>query len=686
MPAFELVSDYTPQGDQPQAIEKLVENLQHGQRFQTLIGVTGSGKTFTMANVIQRMQKPTLVISHNKTLAAQLYSEFKQFFPRNAVAYFVSYYDYYQPEAYIPARDIYIEKDAAINQDLDRLRLAATSALMSRSDVIIVASVSCIYGLGSPDLYAQMAALLKKGQVIDRAEILRQLANNHYQRNELDFSRGKFRARGDAIEVFPAYDETAIRIELEFDRISNLQQIHPLTGEVLRTLDHVAIFPAKHYVMPENNLQRALETINAELEQRLKELRDQNHLLEAQRLEMRTRYDLEMMKEIGYCAGIENYSRHLDGRPPGSRPYNLMDFFPKDDYLLFIDESHVTLPQLRGMYNGDFSRKRTLMEHGFRLPSALDNRPMMFHEFESLAPSTIYVSATPAQFELEKSNGALVEQLIRPTGLVDPPIEVRPTAGQIQDLLKETRARAAKGERALITTITKRLSENLAAYLREAGLRCQYLHSEINAIQRVEILKSLRQGDFDVLVGVNLLREGLDLPEVSLVVMLDADKEGFLRSKSALTQTIGRAARNLHGNVILYADRITDAMRDTIQETERRRAKQLAFNVAHHITPVSIRKVITAGIETIVAQRQLEEEVTGIGAETLEKADRIKLLEEEMERLADDLHFEEAAQLRDKILELKGEPVTKHGIGGLRKKRGKRGVPRVTHPRTSLLS
>jgi excinuclease ABC subunit B len=674
MSGFKLQAPFLPQGDQPQAIENLVSGLQSGLRHQTLLGVTGSGKTFTMANVIQRVQKPALIISHNKTLAAQLYSEFKNFFPENSVSYFVSYYDYYQPEAYIPARDIYIEKDAAINQDIDRLRLAATSALMSRSDVIIVASVSCIYGLGSPDLYSQMAVVLETGQSIERTELLRRFSDNHYQRGEIDFARGKFRVRGDAIEVFPAYDQSAIRIELEFDAISGLQEIDPLTGEILSEHNRVAIFPAKHYVMPEQNLPNALESIRRELEERLAELRNQGKLLEAQRLEMRTRYDLEMIEEVGYCSGIENYSRHLDGRPAGSRPFNLMDFFPKNDYLLFVDESHVTLPQLGGMYNGDYSRKSTLVEHGFRLPSAVDNRPMTFKEFESIAPPTVYVSATPADYELKRSSGRVVEQIIRPTGLVDPPIEVRPTQGQIDDLLKEVRARSAKGERVLITTLTKRLSEDLSTYLREAGLRCRYLHSEIDAIERVEILKSLRLGDFDVLVGVNLLREGLDLPEVSLVAMLDADKEGFLRSRSSLIQNIGRAARNLNGRVILYADRTTEAMRQTMDETERRRKKQLDFNAANNITPVSIHKPVTEGIEAILRERQLEEEITGIGESKLEKAEQIKLLEEEMEHMADELRFEEAARLRDRILELKGEKVDR-GIGGLRVKRGKRAAP-----------
>ncbi len=675
---FELAANYAPAGDQPKAIEALVDGLKKGLRHQTLLGVTGSGKTFTMANVIQQMQKPALVISHNKTLAAQLYSEFKAFFPNNAVAYFVSYYDYYQPEAYIPSRDIYIEKDAAINEDIDRLRLAATSELMSRSDVIIIASVSCIYGLGSPDLYSQMAVLVEKGQIVDRTELLRRFSENHYQRNELDFARGKFRVRGDAVEVFPAYDETAIRIELDFDTVGGLYEINPLTGEILKEFDKVAIFPAKHYVMPENNLPNAIEGITAELEARLKVLRDENKILEAQRLEMRTRYDLEMIEEVGYCSGIENYSRHLDGRLPGTRPFNLMDFFPKDDYLLFLDESHVTIPQVGGMYEGDTSRKRTLVEHGFRLPSAMDNRPMKFAEFESVMPSTIYVSATPRDYELKKSEGRVIEQIIRPTGLVDPPIEIRRTDGQIEDILNECRIRAARNERVLVTALTKRLSEDLSTYLREAGLRCRYLHSEIDAIERVEILKNLRQGKFDVLVGVNLLREGLDLPEVSLVMMLDADKEGFLRSKSSLIQNIGRAARNSAGQVILYADRMTTAMSETIAECERRRTIQLAYNAKHGMVPTTILKGFNEGIEAVIAQREsreLEEAITGIGADALDQAEKIQALEIEMERLADELRFEEAAALRDKILELKGGKRVERGIGGLRKKRNKRSAP-----------
>jgi excinuclease ABC subunit B len=671
MPKIELVSDYKPDGDQPAAIEALVKGLQEGKRHQTLLGVTGSGKTFTMANVIERMQKPALIISHNKTLAAQLYSEFKTFFPNNAVSYFVSYYDYYQPEAYIPARDIYIEKDASINQDIDRLRLAATSALMSRSDVIIIASVSCIYGLGSPDTYSAMAVVLTKGEKLERTDLLRRLSENQYQRNEIDFSRGKYRVRGDAIEIFPAYDEYGIRVELDFDEIGSLQIIDPLTGEIKSEHEQIAIFPAKHYVMPENSLDRALGGIKQELEDRLKVMHDEGKLLEAQRLMQRTRYDLEMLEEVGYCSGIENYSRHFDGRQPGTRPFNLMDFFPKDDYLLIIDESHVTVPQVRGMYNGDYMRKKTLVEHGFRLPSAMDNRPMKFEEFEQIAPPTVYVSATPSEYELKKSGGVSAEQVIRPTGLIDPPVEIRPTKGQIDDLLKESK----RGERVLITTLTKRIAEDLAAFIRDAGMKCRYLHSEIDAIERVEILKNLRLGNFDVLVGVNLLREGLDLPEVSLVAILDADKEGFLRSQSSLIQMIGRAARNLNGRVILYADTVTEAMQKTIEETDRRRQKQVAFNKEHNITPVSVRKAITEGIEAIVKMRQAEQEASGITGEQIDVAETVKALEEEMERMAEELRFEEAAALRDRILKLQGKAVPDRGIGGLRKKRGRTAPP-----------
>jgi len=678
---FRLKAPYAPAGDQPQAIEALCKGLDAGKRHQVLLGVTGSGKTFTMANVIERVQKPTLILSHNKTLAAQLYSEFKQFFPDNAVHYFVSYYDYFQPESYLPARDIYIEKDAAINEDLDRLRLAATTALMSRKDVLIVASVSCIYGLGSPDLYTEQAILVKKGEPLERSEFFRRLTEVQYKRAELDFVRGTFRVRGEALEVFPAYDETALRIELDFETVTAIQTVNPLTGEILSQHEQAAIFPAKHYVLPEENLAGALETIRAELAARLEELRGQGKLLEAQRLEMRTRYDLEMLEEVGYCKGIENYSRHLDGRAPGTRPFNLLDFFPKDGYLLFVDESHVSLPQVRGMYNGDYSRKRTLVEHGFRLPSALDNRPMTFDEFERVMPPALYVSATPGPYEYGRcrdEGGRVVEQLIRPTGLVDPPIEIRPTQGQVADLLKECQARAKAGERVLITTLTKRLAEDLSTYLREHDLNCRYLHSEIDAIERVQILKSLRQGGFDVLVGVNLLREGLDLPEVSLVAVLDADKEGFLRSQSSLIQTIGRAARNVHGQVYLYADKQTDAMKATIEECRRRRIKQLAYNEAHGITPTTVYREITPGIEEIVASRAAEEAATGYGSETLDKLETLKGLEAEMERLAEELRFEEAAELRDKILTLQGQKVER-GIGGLKRKRGRRS-PRANLP------
>jgi len=690
---FDLQAPYTPQGDQPQAIAALVRQLQAGRRHNVLLGVTGSGKTFTMANVIQALQKPTLILSHNKTLAAQLYSEFRQFFPHNAVQYFVSYYDYYQPESYLPARDMYIEKDAAINEDLDRLRLAATSALMSRQDVIIVASVSCIYGLGSPDVYSQNALLLEKGQPLDRTAFLRRLTENQYVRGDFEFKRGSFRVRGEVLEVFPAYDQTAIRIQLDFETVASLEEINPLTGEILKTHLQVAIFPAKHYVMPADNLRAALDGIRAELHQRLELLRSQDRLLEAQRLEMRTRYDLEMFEEVGYCKGLENYSRHLDGRAAGSRPFNLLDFFPKNDFLLFIDESHASLPQVRGMYNGDLARKTTLVEHGFRLPSALDNRPMTFAEFERVMPQAVYVSATPGPYELQHAHEEgtpMAAQIIRPTGLVDPPIEIRATEGQVPNLIAACQARAAKGERVLITTLTKRLAEDLSTYLREAGLGCRYLHSEIDAIERVVILKALRKGDFDVLVGVNLLREGLDLPEVSLVAVLDADKEGFLRSQSALIQTIGRAARNVNGAVILYADKVTAAMQQTITECARRRELQVAYNRAHHITPQSIRRAISAGIEELVRMGRAEEEATGIAPEILDTQAHLKTLETEMERLAEALRFEEAAGLRDKILALQNPgarlAAEAPGLYGLRKRkrRGARAaLPKAEHGMTA---
>ena len=646
--AFELHADYEPAGDQPQAIDALCAGLQAGARFQTLLGVTGSGKTFTMASVVARVNRPTLVISHNKTLAAQLYSEFKAFFPENAVHYFVSYYDYYQPEAYIPQKDIYIEKDASINEDLDRLRLSATSALMTRRDVLIVASVSAIYGLGSPRDYAQMMVSFRVGESVDRTDVLRRLRDIQYERNDVDFERGKVRVRGDVLEIFPAYEETAVRIELFGDEIEGIQEIHPLTGEILRQLTQVFIYPAKHYVVPDGSLGRAMRAIEDELAAHLGVLRARGKLLEVQRLESRTRYDLEMMAEVGYCSGIENYSRHLDGRSPGSRPHTLFDYFPPD-FLLFVDESHATIPQFRGMFNGDHSRKHTLVEHGFRLPSALDNRPMKFDEFEQTLNQCIFVSATPGPYELAQSGGVSAEQLVRPTGLVDPPIEVRPAESQVSDLLIEIRARAERGDRVLVTALTKRLAEDLAEYIQESGLRGRYLHSGLDAIARVEVLRSLREGEFDVLVGVNLLREGLDLPEVSLVAVLDADKEGFLRSRTALIQTIGRTARNVRGQVILYADKITVAMRETIDETSRRREKQLAHNKAHGIIPRTVTVGERESIADIVhADRDILKAI-GADGDRLELAEQIGELEAEMFRLAEDLRFEEAAAIRDRI-------------------------------------
>jgi excinuclease ABC subunit B len=673
MPEFRLTSEFQPAGDQPRAIAQLYRGLCEGAKRQTLLGVTGSGKTFTMANLVQKFQKPTLVLSHNKTLAAQLYAEFRRFFPDNAVAYFVSYYDYYQPEAYIPARDIYIEKDAAINEDLDRLRLAATSALLSRQDVIVVASVSCIYGLGSPELYGRAAAMLEVGRPLEQRAFLRRLTDMQYKRADYDFKRGTFRVRGDALEIFPSYAQTALRVELDFDAIVAIQEFHALTGRVLHDLRRVALFPAKHYVLPDDGLNSALVSIRDELDRRCEELKTQGKLLEEQRLRMRTLHDLEMIETVGYCSGIENYSRHLDGRAPGSRPYALVDFFPKNDFLLFVDESHVTLPQVRGMYLGDRSRKSTLVEHGFRLPSALDNRPMMFEEFEAMQPWTIYVSATPNEYELRHSVGCVAEQIVRPTGLVDPQLEIRPTQGQLDDLKRECRTRAEAGERVLITTLTKRLAELLAENFNEAGLRCRYLHSELDALDRIEVLQDLRQGAFDVLVGVNLLREGLDLPEVSFVAILDADKEGFLRSKTSLIQTIGRAARNTHGRVILYADQQTPALRETISETERRRQRQVEYNESHGITPQTIRKPLADGLQELLDIRQegrnAEREALGAADETLNRLEQIKMLEEKMEELAADLRFEEAAKFRDRILEMQGKPA----LGGLNSQERRKG-------------
>ncbi len=657
MSPFRLQSNYSPQGDQPRAIEALRAGLAEGKRFQTLLGVTGSGKTYTIANVVKDLDVPVLVISHNKTLAAQLFSEFRSFFPDSSVEYFVSYYDYYQPEAYIPQRDLYIEKDASINEDLDRLRLAATSSLMTRPDVVIVASVSCIYGLGSPAEYEEMMVRLKVGEEHPRRAILERLQKIQYSRNDIAFGRGKFRVRGDVVEIHPAYDETAIRVELFGDTIEGLSVVDPLTGEILKEMNEVCIYPAKHFVLPEGSIEGALMSIEEELVQQLEVFRGQGKLVEAQRLEARTRYDMEMLEELGYCPGVENYSRHLSSREPGTRPYTLLDYFPKD-FICVIDESHATIPQIRGMFNGDQARKRVLVEHGFRLPSALDNRPLKFEEFEKLVSRCIFISATPSDYEFERS-GAAVEQLIRPTGLVDPPIEIRPVDGQIQDLLREIDERAERGERVLVTTLTKRLAEDLAHYIDEREtIRGRYLHSEIDAIERVEILRDLRLGDFDVLVGVNLLREGLDLPEVTLVAILDADKEGFLRSRTSLIQTIGRTARNVDGRVILYADRVTKAMQQTIEETSRRREVQEAYNVEHNITPTTVQADIKQSIAEIVSSSRADRAEVEASEERLDLAEKIGELEAEMFALAEELKFEEAAAIRDRILELQGKTPT----------------------------
>ncbi|HTL71467.1 MAG TPA: excinuclease ABC subunit UvrB [Candidatus Eisenbacteria bacterium] len=644
---FKIQSSMTPKGDQPQAIEKLIKGVKAGDRYQTLLGVTGSGKTFTAAHVIQALERPTLVLSHNKTLAAQLYSEFRDIFPENAVEYFVSYYDYYQPEAYIPHTDTYIEKDSSINEDIDRLRLRATSSLLSRRDTIVVASVSAIYGLGSPAEYAEMLVMLKVGDRLSRDEMLKRLVDIQYQRNDVDFKRGTFRARGDTVEVFLAYEETALRVEFEWDEVKRLSRIHPVTGDVIHTLDALAVYPAKHFVTTQPRLERAILEIEEELNSRLKELNSQNKLVEAQRLEQRTRYDMEMMKELGFCSGIENYSRIITGRPAGSRPYCLIDYFPKD-FLLVIDESHISMPQIRGMYFGDRARKETLVEYGFRLPSALDNRPLKFEEFEAVTGQTLFVSATPAEYEVQKST-RIVEQVIRPTGLLDPPIDVRPTKGQIDDLLEEITKRTAVKERVLVTTLTKRMAEDLAKYLEKAGVLVRYLHSEIDAIERVEILRDLRLAKFDCLVGINLLREGIDLPEVSLVAVLDADKEGFLRSQTSLIQVAGRAARHVNGQVIMYADRITDSMRHTISETTRRRKLQLQYNTEHGITPTSIKKEIREGIEAIKKAREIVQEAAGLPEELEDTYQAISDIEKEMEEAARNLQFERAIQLRDQI-------------------------------------
>ncbi|NOZ62705.1 MAG: excinuclease ABC subunit UvrB [Calditrichaeota bacterium] len=658
MAKFELISEYKPTGDQPQAIKELTESILRGEKYQTLLGVTGSGKTYTMANVIANVGKPALVLSHNKTLAAQLYGEFKSYFPNNAVEYFISYYDYYQPEAYLPATDTYIAKDTSINDEIDRLRLKATSSLVTRDDVIIVASVSCIYGLGSPEDYRDIFLVLQQGDRIPRNKILEKLVDLHYTRNDFDFTRGTFRVRGDVIEVIPAYEEEGFRIEMFGDEIESISRVDTLTGKTLGQQNTISIFAAKHYITSPDKLQRAIVSIREELQERLDWLRSHNKLLEAQRLEMRTNYDLEMMVEIGFCSGIENYSRHLTGRKSGERPYTLLDFFP-EEFLMFIDESHVTIPQVRAMYHGDRSRKETLVENGFRLPSALDNRPLNFEEFESILKQVVFVSATPSDYELEKCDGVVVEQIIRPTGLMDPEIEVRPIKGQIDDLINEIRTRAVKGERVLVTTLTKRMAEDLTDYLSEMKLRVRYLHSEIDVLDRVQILRDLRLAEFDVLVGINLLREGLDLPEVSLVAVLDADKEGFLRSETSLMQTAGRAARNVSGKVIFYADNITQSMKKTIDETNRRRKIQKEYNEKHGITPTTIYKSVE---DVLRSTRVADEKVEGYQssrkgtrhslAESLsdiEQNELIRHLEEEMLAASKKLDFERAAELRDEI-------------------------------------
>ncbi|MFP3918849.1 excinuclease ABC subunit UvrB [Lysinibacillus telephonicus] len=655
---FELYSAYEPSGDQPNAIAELVKGIKDGKRHQTLLGATGTGKTFTISNVIKEVKKPTLVIAHNKTLAGQLYSEFKQFFPNNAVEYFVSYYDYYQPEAYVPQTDTYIEKDSSINDEIDKLRHSATSALFERQDVIIIASVSCIYGLGNPEEYREMVVSVRTGMEIERNQLLRKLVDIQYERNDVNFTRGTFRVRGDVVEIFPASrDEKCIRVEFFGDEIDRIREVDALTGEIMGDRDHVAIFPASHFVTREEKMLKAIENIEAELEEQLAKFRAEDKLLEAQRLEQRTNYDLEMMREMGFCSGIENYSRHLTLREAGVTPYTLLDYFPKD-FLLVVDESHVTLPQIRGMYNGDQARKNVLVEHGFRLPSALDNRPLKFEEFEQHIHQAIYVSATPGPYEIEHTP-EMVEQIIRPTGLLDPTIDVRPIEGQIDDLIDEINERVRQNERVLITTLTKKMSEDLTDYLKEIGIKVEYLHSEVKTLERIEIIRELRKGTYDVLVGINLLREGLDIPEVSLVAILDADKEGFLRSERSLIQTIGRAARNANGHVILYADNMTDSMKKAIDETKRRRTIQEAYNKEHGITPKTIQKKIPDLIRATQAAEEEETYATKVTkGKKLSKAEIEKLiasLENEMKEAAKALDFERAAELRDTIFELKVE-------------------------------
>ncbi|MBK7978430.1 MAG: excinuclease ABC subunit UvrB [Ignavibacteriae bacterium] len=666
MNKFELVSSYKPSGDQPEAIKQLTEGIISGEKHQVLLGVTGSGKTYTISNVIANINRPTLIISHNKTLAAQLYSEFKSFFPNNAVEFFISYYDYYQPEAYVVKRDLYIEKDFSVNEEIDRLRLKATTSLIEgRNDVIIIASVSCIYGIGAPDQYAQQIVFLRKGETIERKKLLRSLIDIYYTRNDIEFTRGTFRARGDIVEIIPAYQyEEAIRIEFWDDEIEKISLIDAITGDFIKEVDSVPIYPAKYFVTTKSQVNSAILTIEDELKERLKYYWSEEKYLEAQRIEQRTRYDIEMMREIGYCAGIENYSRHMDGRPPGSRPSCLFDYFPKD-YLLIIDESHVTIPQIRGMYLGDRSRKETLVEHGFRLPSALDNRPLKFEEYDKLTNQIVYISATPGDYELIKTGGAYVEQIIRPTGLLDPEIEIRPIKGQIDDLIGEIRSRSKSGERVLVTTLTKKMAEDLTDYLDKINIKVRYIHSDIDALERVEIIRDLRIGDFDVLVGVNLLREGLDLPEVSLVAIIDADKEGFLRSERSLMQTAGRTARNVNGKVIMYADVITNSMAKTINETNRRRKLQLEYNKENNITPKTIYKSREEILNStsIAELRKKDNDKDAVFTKVAEpvlrymtneqKEDLISQLEEEMINAAKDLEFEKAASLRDEIEKLR---------------------------------
>lgn len=654
MDHFELLSQYKPTGDQPQAIEDLVKGFKEGNQCQTLLGVTGSGKTFTMANVIQQINKPTLVIAHNKTLAAQLYGEFKEFFPNNAVEYFVSYYDYYQPEAYVPSSDTYIAKDSSVNEEIDKLRLSATAALIERRDVIVIASVSCIYGLGEPENFEQMMVSLRPGMEKDRDEVLRQLIDIQYDRNDMDFKRGTFRVRGDTVEVVPAdRGDTAIRVEFFGDEIDRISEIDMLTGEIKNTLNHIAIFPASHYVVPKERMEKAIKNIEIELEEQVKYFKEEGKLLEAQRIAERTNFDIEMMRETGFCSGIENYSRHLAGLAPGQPPNTLMDYFP-DDFIIMIDESHKTVPQIGGMYHGDQSRKRTLVEYGFRLPSALDNRPLSFEEFESKIDQVMFVSATPGKYE-EEHELLRAEQVIRPTGLLDPEVEVRPVEGQIDDLIGEVNKEIANKHKILITTLTKRMAEDLTDYMRELGIRVRYLHSDIDTLERTEIVRDMRLDVFDVLVGINLLREGLDIPEITLVAILDADKEGFLRSETSLIQTIGRAARNAEGHVIMYADTITDSMRAALDETQRRREVQMAYNEEHGITPKTIQKavrdLISVSRKVAASELQMEKDPESMSEKELEKL--IKELEKQMKKAAADLNFEAAAELRDKLIELK---------------------------------